>query len=183
MVWHHGIVTGKIKPDGLKEALYAPFASTPLARSSVLIRDNKPFLTNRHMDLEIGLTMINRALGITYARYDLFAIDELPISEMESSAQYIANGTSLGHIDYFRSTAPLASLAQGLETSAQLIWASGLFIERELPIRFAEEFQKLLKSASASHSESTLTPKTPAPSGPPSHDQPSPPTWSPPPQQ
>ena len=87
--------------------------------------------------------MVSRALGLAYARHDLFNVDELPISSLESAATSLRKGMAEGSLDYFNSAVLLAELTQNLETCGKLLWEIGVFDDRTLSLPLEGLIQQL----------------------------------------
>lgn len=129
--WYYYIETGLLNPEGFKDEVYSQYGR---AVHSGLTNDNPPessvVLTNGHLDFDIGLLMVTRALGRAYARIDLFEPEDLPINDLEQAAQLLRDGKEVGTLDSFQSASLLAALTTAVERCGVLLCKLKGFVTR-----------------------------------------------------
>ena len=120
------IVEGRLGSEGYHSEVYGQGvrAAHPAGAGSTP-SPPRTWLTNDHMDLDIGLMMVERALGRAYARIDLFAPEEVPINDLQQAAQILEDGRRTGTLDDFHAASLLSALAYAVERSGLLLWGLG----------------------------------------------------------
>ncbi len=119
---------GQLNPEGFHGDIYGQGVramhpgGTGSARSTPRI-----VLTNDSLDLDIGLMMVERALGRTFARLELFEPEDVPVDDLQQAAQIIEDGRKSGTLDDFYSASLLSALAYAVEKSGLLLWRLGKF--------------------------------------------------------
>lgn len=116
-IWPDGIETGKVSPNGFKDSVYSYYQEVikdiPLAGT---------VLTDSGWDFEVGMWMIQRALGRVYGRFDLFDVDELPTDDLVSAAGILSRGKSKGNLNHFEAASLLSPLCEAVESCGNLLW-------------------------------------------------------------